>query len=155
MSQSIQVVFTRSWLPGSWLIRALTGSRWSHCALIVGDEVIEAAMGAGVRRRPLAELIAASSAHSIVDLPVQDAAAVIAAAESQIGQRYDWLGAFGVALRRCWHERDAWFCSELVAWSADKAGSPWFRRDRIWRVTPEHLWMLAPVNPRLTINAQH
>lgn len=148
MSQSVRVVFTRSLLPGSLLIRAITWSRWSHCALVVGDEVIESAMFAGVRRRPLAELIAASSAHSIVDLPVQDAAAVVAAAESQIGRSYDWAGALGLALRRGWQDRRAWFCSELVAWAADAAGSPWFRRNRIGRVTPEHLWMLAPFDER-------
>lgn len=85
-------------------------------------------MGAGVRRRPLAELIAA--------------------AESQIGRRYDWAGALGLALRRGWQDRRAWFCSELVAWAADAAGSPWFRRNRIGRVTPEHLWMLAPFDER-------
>lgn len=116
-------------------------------SLAVGNEAIESAMFAGVRRRYLAELIAASSAHGIVELPVRDAAAVIAAAESQIGRPYDWLGALGLALRRGWQDRRAWFCSELVAWAADAAGSPWFRRNRIGRVTPEHLWMLAPYQP--------
>jgi hypothetical protein len=144
MSQSVQVVFTRSWLPGSLLIRAVTWSRWSHCALVDGEEVIEAAMFGGVRRRPLAELLAANSAHRIEHLPVQDAAATIAAARSQLGKGYDWLGALGLALRGNWQNRQAWFCSELIAWAADHAGSPWFRRNRIRRVTPEHLWMLAP-----------
>lgn len=144
MSQVVRVVFTRSWMPGSLLIRAITWSRWSHCALVVGDEVIESAMGAGVRRRSLRELLASSSAYSIVSLPVRDAEAVVAAAESQIGRRYDWAGAFGLALRHGWQDRRAWFCSELLAWAADEAGSPWFRRNRIGRVTPEHLWMLAP-----------
>lgn len=143
--QTVRILFTRSWLPGSWLIRAITWSRWSHCALVVGDEVIESAMFAGVRRRPLVDLIEGSSAYSIVELPVRDADAVIRAAESQIGRRYDWAGVFGLALRGGWQDRRAWFCSELVAWAADAAGSPWFRRNRIGRVTPEHLWMLAPV----------
>jgi len=53
-------------------------------------------------------------------------------------------GVFGLALRRSWQDKRAWFCSELVAWAAAEAGSPWFRRERIGRVTPEHLWMLAP-----------
>lgn len=145
MSQSVRVVFTRSWLPGSWLIRALTWSRWSHCALIVGDEVIEAAMGAGVRRRPLAGLIAASSAHSIVDLPVQDAAALIRAARSQIGKPYDWPAVAGLILRRNWQETDAWFCSELIAWAAAVTGQPFFRAEFTWRIYPRHLWMLPPM----------
>lgn len=146
MSQSVRIIFTRNWLPGSLLIRAATWSRWSHCALIVGDEVIESVMGYGVRRRALADLIAASSAHNCADLPVQDAAAVIEAAETQIGARYDWTGALGIALRLVRQDRDAWFCSELLAWAAYASGSPWFRRDRIGRVTPEHLWMLAPIS---------
>lgn len=147
--QSVQIIYTRNWLPGSLLIRLLTWSRWSHVALVVNDQVIEAAIGVGVRRRPLEELVAASSAWSIQALPVRDASALIAAVESQIGMPYDYLGALGIALRGNWQECRAWFCSELIAWAADHAGSPWFRRERIRRVTPEHLWMLAPADVNL------
>lgn len=145
--ESVRVIFTRNWLPGSRLIRARTWSRWSHVALIDGDEVVEAAMFAGVRSTPLADLIAASSAYSIQHLPVRDAATFIAAVRSQIGAGYDWPGALGIGLRLDL-ERSKWYsCAELLAWAAHETGQPWFRPDRIGRVTPEHLWMLAPYQP--------
>jgi cell wall-associated NlpC family hydrolase len=100
-----------------------------------------------VRVAPLAEVIAAHSAHVIVELPCRDPQAVIAAAASQIGKPYDYTAILGLGLRRDWQEEDAWFCSELVAWAFQHAGEPLFRAECLRRVTPQHLWMLAPAPP--------
>lgn len=140
----MRVLFCRSKLPGSVLIRAVTWSDWSHVAIIDGEEAIEATWPK-VRAVPLAEVIATHSSHIMVDLPCRDPAAVIAAARSQIGKPYDLTALFGLALRRDWQEPDSWFCSELVAWSFDKGGSPLFRPDALHRITPQHIWMLAPI----------
>lgn len=145
-SEQVRIVFTRNWLPGSLMIRAATWSRWSHVGIIDGEYVIESAVFVGVRRRPLVELIRESSAHAFSALPAKDARLVIEAARSQVGKPFDYMGIVGLAFRGNWQRRRSWFCSELAAWSSQAGGKPWFRRDRIGRVTPEHLWMLAPTD---------
>lgn len=136
---AVRVVFTRRHTLGSVLLRAALWSAWSHCALIDGDEVIEAAAFHGVRARPLAELLAESSEHEIVEVPARQPEAVIAAARSQIGKPYDWLGVVGIGLRRRWQDADRWFCSELVAW-AFEASDPLFRV-HTWRITPRDVYL--------------
>lgn len=138
----MRILFCTSKLPGAVLIRAVTWSDWSHVAIVDGEEVIEATWPA-VRVAPLAEVIAKHSRHILVDLPSPDSAAVIAAARSQVGKPYDLTALFGLLVRRDWQEADRWFCSELVAWSFQQGGSPLFRPDALYRITPQHLWMIA------------
>lgn len=137
---AVRVVFTRRHTLGSVLLRAALWSAWSHCALIDGDEVIEAAVGAGVRERPLAELLAEASEHEIIEIPARNPAAVIAAARSQVGKPYDWRGVIGIGFRRRWQDEDAWFCSELVAYAFEAAGDLLFRAKR-WRIRPPDLYI--------------
>lgn len=49
---TVRVVFCRKHHVGSLLLRAFLWSGWSHCAIIDGDEVIEAVAPDGVRARP-------------------------------------------------------------------------------------------------------
>ena len=135
---TVQVIFTRSHAVGSILLRAALWSPWSHCAIIDGDEVIEAAAFGGVRVRPLADMLADATKHAIIELP-GNAEAVIAAARSQIGKPYDWAGVLGFGFRRRWQDDDAWFCSELVAWAFAEAGTPLFRVEA-HRITPQDLF---------------
>ena len=139
----MRVLLCTSNLLGAVLIRAVTWSDWSHAALVDGDEAIEATWPA-VRVAPLSEVIAAHSLHAIVDLPCRDQAAAIAAARSQTGKPYDLTALFGLLMHRDWQENDRWFCSELVAWAFCQGGSPLFRQEAMHRITPQHLWMLAP-----------
>ena len=136
----IRVIFTRRHHIGSIVLRAFLWSKWSHCALIDGDEVIEAAAPDGVRVRPLADLMAESSLYSIIAFPCRDPAAVIAVARAQVGAPYDWGGVVGIGFRRRWQDDDAWFCSELIAYAFARAGSPLVRTDD-WRVTPRDLYI--------------
>lgn len=138
----MRVLFCTSKLPGAALIRAITWSDWSHVALIDGEDAIEATWPA-VRVAPLSEIIAKHSAYCIVDMPCQDPSAVLAAARSQLGKPYDLTALFGLLVRRDWQEPDRWFCSELVAWAFAQGGSPLFRPEALYRVTPQHLWMIA------------
>ena len=139
----MQVIFCASRKIGAMAIRAVTWSKWSHVAIVDGDEVIEATWPA-VRVAPLAEAIAVHSAHVVVDLPCHAPNAVIKAARSQVGKPYDLTALFGMLMHRDWQEEDRWFCSELVAWAFAKGGSPLFRADALHRVTPQLLWMLVP-----------
>lgn len=138
----MRVLFCTSKLPGAALIRAVTWSDWSHVAIVDGDEVIEATWPA-VRVAPMAEVVAKHPKHVVVDLPCSDAGAIIAAARSQVGKPYDLTALFGLLVRRDWQEADRWFCSELVAWAFAQGGSPLFRPEALYRITPQHLWMIA------------
>lgn len=137
---TVRVIFSRRHNVGSLALRFCMWSAWSHVAIIDGDEVIEAAAFHGVRARSLAEFKAEASHWEIIEVPVVDAAAVIAAARSQIGRRYDWLGVAGLGLHRRWQDAVAWFCSELVAWAFHAGGTPLFRTDA-WRITPRDLFI--------------
>jgi uncharacterized protein YycO len=136
----VLLLFCRRRRLGSVLLRAALWSAWSHCALVDGDHAIEAAAGVGVRRRSLQALLQEASEFAFVRVPCADPAAVIAAATTQLGKRYDWLGLLGIGLRRRWQRDDAWFCSELVAWAFEAAGHP-LVRVRAWRITPRDLYL--------------
>jgi len=141
---TVAVLFSTTSSPFSWLIRMMTWSRWSHVSIVDGDTIIEAHALRGVTRSSLAEAIDTAKRVQLVRLPASNPAAVIAAAASQIGKPYDWTALFGFLVRRDWQADDSWFCSEFVAWAFQQGGSPLFRADRLARVTPEHIAMLAP-----------
>lgn len=136
----VRLVFTRRRHPGSLLLRVFLWSSWSHCALVDGDYVLEAAASGGVRARPLEDLVAESSRHAYLDIPTGKAADIHAAARSQLGKPYDWLGVAGIGFRRRWQDDGAWFCSELIAWAFEAAGDPLFR-GKPWRITPRDLFL--------------
>lgn len=138
----VRLLFSTSRLPGASLIRMVTWSKWSHVTLVDGDVVIEA-VWPRVRVVPLSDVLSRHSRHAFVDVECRDGKAIIDAARSQVGKPYDLTALFGLLMHRDWQEPDRWFCSELVAWAFDKAGSPLFRRDAMHRVTPQHLWMIA------------
>lgn len=134
----VRVIFTRNHKIGSIILRGFLWSAWSHCAIIDGDEVIEAAAPGGVRVRPLADLIADSTKWEIIEIPCKNPAAVIAAARKQVGAPYDWLGVVGIGFRRRWQDDDAWFCSESIASAFYDAGEPIVRLDA-YRITPRDI----------------
>lgn len=135
---TITVVFSRRHHVGSVLLRAALWSPWSHCALVDGDRVLEAAAPHGVRARTLAELCAEASRFEVRELPCPDPAAAIAWAESQLGKPYDYRGVVGIGFRRRWQDADAWFCSEFVSEAIRQGGRALFRADA-YRITPLHL----------------
>lgn len=147
---AIQLLFSSSGSPISTLIRAATWSHWSHVGLVANGEVIEATPLYGVRQIKLEDAINRASDSALVELPARDPQRIFQAVRSQLGKPYDWRAVLGLGLRRDWQERDAWFCSELIAWAAAEAGEPWYRCESLRRVTPQHLWMLPPVGELCT-----
>lgn len=139
----MKILLCRSRTIGSWLIRLVTWSDWSHVAVIDGEHAIEA-VWPRVRRVPLADVMAQHTACEIVEFSCTDVDAAIRAARSQIGKPYDLTALVGLLAHRDWQEDDRWFCSELAAWSFAQAGTPLFRHDAVHRITPQHLWMLSP-----------
>ena len=76
--------------------------------------------------------------------PVPNEGKSLGMALQQIGKPYDWRALFGFLFHRDWTEPDSWFCSELVAWSAQQGGARWFRSDALNRITP---WLISIVPP--------
>lgn len=137
---TVKVIFTRRHHIGTIILRGFLWSKWSHCAIIDGDEVIEAAAPKGVGVRSLAELIEESSLYEIIEFPCVNPDAIIAAARANVGAPYDWGGIIGIGFRRRWQDDDAWFCSELIAAAFAEAGEPIMRGDA-YRVTPRDLYL--------------
>ena len=141
----MQILLCRSNTLGSWLIRALTWSSWSHAAIVNGYECVEATWPR-VRQVDTLQVVTAHSDFVLIDLPCVNPSAAWEAAISQVGKPYDWLALAGFLVHRDWAATGRWFCSELVAWSFFKAGSPLYRPEDTHRVTPEMLWLLPPTS---------
>lgn len=139
---SVDIIFTRSNLIGSVVIRFFTWSDWSHCAVIDGDRIIESAIGGGVRESSLEELKKSNTDWVIKRFPVKDREKFLEYARSQIGKKYDYLGALGIAFRVDSEKKNRWFCSELIAACADACGSSWFNRDIFHKITPQDLYQM-------------
>lgn len=139
----MQVIFCRRRNLGSLLLRTGMLSAWSHCGIVTPEmTVIEAAAWHGVRERPFAEFLADKSRYSLKTIELPSDALAIAFARKQIGKPYDWAGAIGIALNRCWEDQSAWFCNELIEAAAVAGQRRRFVMDA-WRVTPQHSWMVA------------
>lgn len=133
---TITIVFTkRKWNPVSWLIRwAMPRTRFhsassSHCLIVDGDYMVEAAMLHGVRRVLKDEAMKGQFVVRTVTFNVPDAEAGLAWLRTQVGLKYDFTGAFGIALSpdREWAEESKWFCFELAAATLEAAGRILFR----------------------------
>jgi hypothetical protein len=149
--QTITVLFTkRKWNPISWLIRwALPRSRFalavsSHCLIVDGDYRIEANILYSVRRSKESVAMSGLTIVRQVDYNVPDAEAGLAWARDKAGEKYDFVGAFGLALRpdRDWLEPGSWFCYELAAGALRAAGKDVFAMQG--HVTESMLLMIKP-----------
>ena len=139
----MQAIFCRRRNLGSALLRTALWSSWSHCGIVTPDlTVIEAAAFHGVRERPLREFLADVSRYSIKTIALPNDARAIAFARAQIGKPYDWWGVIGIGLHRDWTDDSAWFCDELLEAACKDGGRQRFIED-VWRITPQHSWMVA------------
>lgn len=135
---SITLVFGSGNSPFSWLVKLFTGSQWSHVGVLTGTHVIEAVVGKGVIKTPLAEFTSRYSEWRMAELPVRDKALATRRVRAELGKPYDLTALFGILFRRAWHDTDKWFCSELVAHA-----SGMFRKTLVKRITPEAVWRIT------------
>lgn len=132
-------------------IRSVSGSVVSHAMIYAGNDQVIEAVGDGVRKRSLSAALTGASlavAFRHIHMTPTAASAVISFADSQVRRGYDFLGIVGQAgyqldrwflcrvqhVRDCeqaaqranlWMSRDGrFFCSELVAESYRRAGTP-------------------------------
>jgi uncharacterized protein YycO len=104
--------------------------------------LLSAAAPHGVAFSKLEDRLALASASAVIEVPVPDEAAALAWATSQVGRPYDWAGVVGIGLHRNWEDDDSWFCSEFAATAMKRGGYEPFRAGSLYRVVPEHIWML-------------
>jgi uncharacterized protein YycO len=134
----MELIFSRRHTPGSWAIRAVTWSRWSHVAALIGAEVYESRAATGVRRISYGDAMRESGRCELARVRCNDTKAR-AFLRDQVGKPYDWTAAFGVWMHRDWQEPDSWFCSELIA-AAALAGGVLIMRKAVNRITPEDIY---------------
>lgn len=140
----MKVLLCTSNLPGALLIRWMTGSQWSHCALLSDDGMAIEATWPRVRMVRSDKIVAAHTKSTVIDIPCDAPQAAWDWAAKQVGKPYDLTVLFGWLTGRDWQEDDSWFCSELVAKAFDAGFSPLFRDGSLSRVTPQNLWMIRP-----------
>ena len=139
----MKLLFSRRHHIGSWLIRFVTWSEYSHVDLVLDDtSLIGATSFDGVAVSQLKDRLAKASKAVMVDIPVKDKAVAEAFAISQLGKPYDWLGVIGIGLKRNWQEDDKWSCAELVASVLSEGGQKPFDSKYHHRITPQHLLSL-------------
>jgi hypothetical protein len=94
----MRVILCRAPKIGSWLIRTLTWSPWSHCAILADSETVVEAVWPKVRASALADLLASHPSYVIVDLPVPNEGKSLGMALQQIGKTLRLAGAVRVPL---------------------------------------------------------
>ena len=135
----MKVIFVKHKSINALAIRFFTWSRYHHCGALFNGLVYEATAFGGVVATPLNEFYDRyKNADFVVNDIECDDAKALQFLKNQLGKKYDWLSVFGIFFRAKVDDKNKWFCSELVG-----AASYIFRKDRLSRITPEHLWMIS------------
>jgi len=139
----MKLLFTRRHHIGSWLIRMVTWSEYSHVDLVLDEDLLIGAIaGDGVVLSKAKDRLAISSKAVMMHIPVKEVDVSEAFAIGQLGKQYDWLGVIGIGLKRNWQEDDKWSCAELVASILAAGGQRPFDSKFYHRITPQQLLML-------------
>jgi len=139
----MKLLFTRRRHIGSWFIRFVTWSEYSHVDIVLHDQFLIGAIAPdGVVLHNIDDRLAMASKALVMELPVQSFDDAKNFALSQVGKRYDWWGVIGIGLKRNWQDDDKWSCAELAAAAAKHAGQKPFDSKFYHRITPQHLLML-------------
>jgi uncharacterized protein YycO len=140
----LRMMFTNSNKIGSFLIRWVTWSDYSHTALLIDDTRIAHADFSGVHVEDIQSLKDRSKKWMIVEYEYDKVDEVIQACLEQVGKPYDYSGIVGILLRNVDLQDDSkWWCSEYPAGGCKKAGKPMFQDEYMSRITPQH-WLMLP-----------
>ncbi len=148
----ITLQFSSTNALASRAIRFFTWSWASHVDFVLPNGKLYGALGAerggGVK---IHDLQKPKHYTRIERYEIDAPDSVIDFALSQEGKPYDWAGVLGFVTRnRHWEEEDKWFCSELAAWSFQKAGVP-LLNETSFRVTPRDL-LISPLLKKIEFN---
>ena len=134
------VIYGTNNSPVSWLIRAATMGKYSHCGVLDDDgQVIHSTFSKGVHRRTLEWFKSTYSTNFYSYVVCPDEAGAMRFLKAQLGKPYDWTALLKLVFQRDWQENDSWFCSELVE-AAVVAGNNQRFRDAVQRITPHQSW---------------
>lgn len=132
----MQIILGKNNKIGSFAIRLHTWSKWSHCGVIVNNEVIEATMKGGVVKSTLSSFKERYPSHTIIEIPHKGD--YQKRLMEQLGKPYDWGAIFSFIFRGNWDNDEKWFCFELAAYA-----SGMYNSNYINRVTAPDLLMLS------------
>lgn len=135
----ITLEFTKSKSLTSRLIQNWTWCPYVHVQFVIADGKYRLAAFPGVG----VDIQKPNPDDQVLRLDVDAPERVIRYALTQLGKPYDWSAIAGIVAHRDWRDRGSWICSELVAWSFEKAGVPLLRADHLNRVTPRDI-LLSP-----------
>lgn len=121
------------------LIKAMTLSQFSHCAIEIDGQIWEATFKKGVSVCDKADFRSRYPESETIEVFGDDEAA-LTFLDAQLGTGYDFAALFTLALRENWQCPEKWFCSELVAAALVAAGSLKIDHD-ISRITPRDIWL--------------
>ena len=141
----ITLQFSAQKKPGSWLIQKATWSPFSHVDFVLNNGKLLGARGVGG-----VQIRQAQHFDTVARFNIDAPETVLDLAKSQIGKPYDWAAIMGMVARHDWQDKNAWFCSELIAWCFQQAGFPLLRSQQLQRITPRDLLL----SPYLTPNWQ-
>lgn len=144
------LLFTRRRHLGSWLIRMVTWSDYSHVDIVLGGGMLIGATAPhGVRLSRLEDRLSKASKAVMMDISRDLTNPVFDFLFSQMAKPYDWLGVLGIGLHRNWQEDTRWSCAELAAKTLSVAGHNPFDDKFQHRITPQDLLMLKFVKRRV------
>ncbi len=146
----VSVLFTKQRSLGSYIIRLVTWSNYSHVEIILpdvntGDNFLFSSTAKdGVNYTRLSKRLAKSSKAVIMEIDSDnfDLALLLKFIESNLLKKYDWLGVIGIGLKRDWQSNNRWFCSEIVASALKYSGVQLFDSRFYGRITPQDLYKL-------------
>lgn len=150
--ENMRVIFSRNvtwWDIFTPLVRLVTWSPWSHCALLFDDGTViqSTALGKGVHTSTFEGFKNNATTWKVQNFKVDSQEAIRKAAEAQLGKPYNWTALIGMLLHiGSWKGKGSWFCSELVAEAFATGGTPLFNLEFEARIAPQHLWMLPSEN---------
>lgn len=119
------------------LTRWATWGEYSHVDFILPDGKLLGALPEGV------EVHSPRKYTKVIVYEVDAPKEVLEMALTQVGKKYDWKGILGFGIKKRVESKNKWFCSELVAWAFEQAGSPLLLTDKHWRISPRDL-LLSP-----------
>ena len=106
------------------LIRWWTKSPYSHCAVLLNEELMfEAAPGAGTRFVPVGPLLTGDWDALEIKTSADDDQAVLTFCQLEDRLKYDWKGIFFsqiIKMQRA--AKNEWFCSEIATAIAQRIG---------------------------------
>ena len=146
----MKILFTRRRHLGSWFIRMVTWSAYSHVDFMIDDvHVLGATAPYGVNVEPTRNRLAKASKAVVMEIKGVDLDQAKEFAIAQLGKKYDWTNIIGIYFHRDWQKNNAWSCAELVAATLKASGVQLFDDKFYSRITPQHLFMLN--HPKETI----